>query len=86
LHGSAGSRPVFIVVCQVSQRAEFGRESVSPAEMKLCPGLRNPFASKQTTIALQKFVFWWQEKVKSPTSKQKIKLSKVRTKCKTLDK
>ena len=54
--------------------------------MKHYPGLRNPFASKQTTIALQKFVFCCQEKVNSPTWKQIIKLSKVRIKCKTLNK
>jgi len=57
LRGSAGSQPVSIVVCPVSKGAERGRESVNPAEMKLCPGVRNLFASKQTTIALQKFVF-----------------------------
>jgi len=45
------------MVCPVPQGAEHGRESVNPAEMKLFPGLHNPFASKQTTVALQQFVF-----------------------------
>ena len=53
LRGSAGSQPVSIVVCSVPQGAEHGRESVNPAKMKLCPGVHNPFASKQTTVGDQ---------------------------------
>jgi len=56
------------VVGSVPQGAEHGRESVNPTKMILCPGLHNPFASKQTTVDLQQFVFWCQEKVNSPTS------------------
>ena len=59
---------VSIIVCSVPQGAEFGRESVNPAKMKLCLGFHNPFASKQTIVALWQFIFLCQEEVNSPTS------------------
>ena len=52
LRRSADSQPMSIVACSVPQGAEHGRESVNPAKMKLCPDFHNPFAPKQTTIAL----------------------------------
>jgi len=74
LRGSAGSQPVSIVVCSVPQGAERGRESVNPAKMTLCPGFHNPYASKQTTVALQEFIFLFQEEVNSPTSAKASRL------------
>jgi len=74
LRGSAGSQQVSIVVCSVPQGAERGRESVNPAKMKLFPGFHNPYASKQTTIALQQFIFLCQEEINSPTSAKASRL------------
>jgi len=54
--------PVSIVVCPVVPGAEHGRENVNPAKMKkLYPGFHNLYASKQTTVALQQYVFLCQE-------------------------
>jgi len=36
------------MIYPVPQGAEHDRESVTPAKMKLCPGFRNPIASKRT--------------------------------------
>ena len=47
---SAMLQPASIVVCPILQRAEQGRESLNPAEMKLCPGFHNPFASSKCTL------------------------------------
>jgi len=44
--------------------------------MQLCPGFHNPFASKQTTVALWQFIFLCQEEVSSPTS---AKVSRLRS-------
>ena len=52
-------------------------ESVHPAEMKLCPGFHKSFASKQTTVAVQQFVFWCQEEVNSPSSAKTSRLSRA---------
>jgi len=42
--------------------------------MKLCSGFHNPFASKQTTVALQQFIFLCQEEVNFPTSAKASRL------------
>jgi len=42
--------------------------------MKLCPGFHNPFASKQTTVALQQFIYLCQDEVNSPTSAKASRL------------
>jgi len=54
--GSAGTQPVSLggTGAQIRKDLGRGRESINPAEMKLCPGCHNPFASGKLYKCLQR--------------------------------
>jgi len=74
LHGGAGSQPVSIVVFPVSQRAERGRESVNPAEMKLCPGGADNYFSAEVRILVPRKGQFSNLKTKNKIIKSKNKM------------